>query len=81
MIEELELLDGWDDGCSGGMAIVSVRVFIVSIGCCLRTSPQAPSPDGNADAPCDASCGNCNIAVRLQNCLLTLCQAIYVDSR
>jgi hypothetical protein len=41
MMAEGVLLDGWDDGGSGGMAIVSVsvRMFMLSI-CCGSHKPQ-----------------------------------------
>jgi len=53
MVAEGVLLDGWDDGGSGGMAIVSVSVRISGVN--LWLLPQAvsnPLPGDNAESAC-----------------------------
>ncbi len=54
MVAEEVMLDGWDDGGSGGMAIVSVSVRILGIN--LWLLPQAvsnPLPGDNVDSVCN----------------------------
>ncbi len=51
MVAEEVMLDGWDDGGSGGMAIVSVSVRILGVN--LWLLPQAvsnPLPGDNVDS-------------------------------
>ncbi|AMP07777.1 hypothetical protein CPter91_5494 [Collimonas pratensis] len=41
------VLDGWDDGCSGGMAVVSVRVFVLSTCYVFKQAANKPVRYGN----------------------------------
>ncbi|AIY44134.1 hypothetical protein LT85_4976 [Collimonas arenae] len=70
------LLDGWDAGCSGGMAIVSVRVFVLSTCYVFKQAAGKPTPGGNAGISCAMCGGKCNIAARRSVCRQALLSMI-----
>ncbi len=74
MVAEGVLLDGWDDGDSGGMAIVSVSVRY--LWCQLAAAPTSSVSESAIGRyvgfSCSRHCINRNVAARLQICSLAL---------